>query len=209
MEHILADSAKKFKDSSNYLRFTNRKTGQIKRLKTLLPDQDQFEAPEDCDDIDFGANDVSPRILRAVYDLLKESIVVYPKTMIDGKHLTDEVIDFATSIEDSDDDAAAEADEDDEVGRYNSMLEETNKRGFSEKQIRSKYNDTYQDDGHTIKAALLTKTLNQLKSEARLEKTDDGKWRAKNVKALEMTLKNIEEEACDVEETSPPTMVQT
>lgn len=37
---ILQDAKEKFEDSSNYLRFSNRKTGQMKGLEEYLPDQD-------------------------------------------------------------------------------------------------------------------------------------------------------------------------
>ena len=206
LEQILADQTRKFKDSSNYLRYTNRKTGQIKRLKNLLPGQEKFETPVDCD-TKYEATDVRFRILRAVYDLLKESEVdalpVYPLA-VEDKGPTEAVIDLTADSGDE------EEKDEDVVDRHDdSMLEETNKHGFTEKQIRLKYNDTYQDNGHTIESKLLSKTLNLLKSEAHLEKTDSGKWRAKNVKVLELTLKNSEEKPWHVKKISPTTTVQT
>ena len=202
----MSDSTRKFKDSSNYLRFTNRKTGQIKRLKELLPGQDKFETPVDCD-TNYKATDVRFRILRAVYDLLKESegeaLAVDPLAVGDKEPREAVIYDLTADSGDEDEKGDDVVDH-----REDAMLEEINKQGFTEKQIRLKYNDTYQDDGHTIESKLLSRTLTLLKSEAHMEKMDGGKWRAKNVKVLELTLKNSDEKSFHVEKKSPTSTIQ-
>ena len=95
------------------------------------------------------------RIMRAVVDLVKES-------RLDTERDTEK------------------AEED-----WEKDWEEINERGFPVKAIMCKYNSTYQDlEQHTIKRAALNKELTQLKQKAKIEKTEDGRWRAKNFKVL-------------------------
>eukprot|EP00797_Seminavis_robusta_P025672 Sro451_g145690.2 (110) ;mRNA; r:25543-25872 len=65
-------------------------------------------------------------------------------------------------------------------------FENINKKGFTGKQILTKYNSTYQDGAHTLKSNILNTELTQLKNQAKIEKIENGRWRAKNLRALKL-----------------------
>jgi hypothetical protein len=168
LQQLLSDTKEKFKDESNFLRHTNRKTGQIKRLKDSLPGQHQFEDPTSCDERVTDEGPIIKRILRAVRDLVRDTC---------SDERTEELRTAEGGIAEDED-----------------ALKEINKRGFTSKEILAKYNNLYYqgDHNHTIKMASLNRKLTLLKNQAKLEKLDTGRWRAKNWKALEMDVSGAE-----------------
>ena len=156
VDEVMQKGKHLFSDDSNYLRHTSRKTGQIYRLKSFLPQQTRFKAPVDVKTYD--GDGLPKRILRSILDLINES-------------------DPPFSNSDDDEGIFTQLSDDEK-------LELINKHGFTAKEILAKYNDTYQEENHTIKWGALNKELTYLKNLAKLEKTDEGSWRAKNLKVL-------------------------
>ena len=154
-----------FTDKANFLRHSNRKNGQWD-MTHRMPDQEHFEDPEDDDgDGSFDDGDdntkIVMRVKRAVYDLVHDRR--------DSGAL--ESLDADNVVSDSDDDTK---------NALESQLRETNKCGFTKRDILRMYNNTFQENLHTITAVLLHCVLHQLKDEAKLEKFESDRWRAKN-----------------------------
>jgi hypothetical protein len=172
-ESVMKDGMNRFTDSANYIRFSNRKTGQMKGLQIHLPDQDtHFEDPDDDESVVEST-------------VLSESIVHRVKSSV-FYLVTETETELSWSSDEDDSSRPVERLDDDD-----SKWKKINAKGFTISQIQDKYNDTFQEDGHSIKRGELTKILNQLKSEARLEKTHNGGWRAKNWVELRIDCKYV------------------
>ncbi|CAB9510755.1 expressed unknown protein [Seminavis robusta] len=205
---VMSDGKKLFSDAANYLLHTNRKTGQIKGHKHLLPEQRMFEDPiEDDsgddsgdDSADYSHEDTSKRILRALLDLIHDSLPVDFETLPNGKDRsdgdghasigmksTDASVDESVKVVVKLENEAGGGSMDDNSDQENQeTFENINKKGFTGKQILTKYNSTYQDGAHTLKSNILNTELTQLKNQAKIEKIENGRWRAKNLRALKL-----------------------